>query len=198
MASDILASMRVRTRRRLLSALVLLLLIITFSRHPQWHSKAEQQSSTASALYTVNQVFDGGTIAVTVNGANEKVRLLGIDTPETHAPHRPAQCFGDAATTFTRDSIDGQKIRLEADPLNADRDQYNRLLRYVYLPDNTLFNAEIVRQGYGFAYTRYPVTKAREFQSLQTQAREEKRGLWSSCQPHANEYGDYISNDTSR
>jgi len=80
---------------------------------------------------------------------------------------------------------EGALVQLEADPQNADRDKYNRLLRYVYLPDGKLLNAEIIAQGYGFAYTQYPFSKMEEFRQLEREAREASRGLWSEAATEA-------------
>jgi micrococcal nuclease len=71
-----------------------------------------------------------------------------------------------------------EAIAIEPDPQNADRDKYNRLLRYVYLPDGRLLNAEIIAQGYGHAYTRFPFAKMEEFRALEREARKNGRGLW--------------------
>jgi micrococcal nuclease len=101
------------------------------------------------------------------------------------------QCFGKAASNFTRQIIGANSVRLEADPENTNRDRYNRLLRYVYLQDNTLVNAKIIEEGYGFAYTSFPFTKKEEFKALENQARKDNRGLWGSCELTPNQYGGY-------
>lgn len=146
-------------------------------------------------LYQVTEFVDGDTIAIDMNGKTEKVRFIGVDTPETHDPRKAVQCFGMAAANFTKQLIGSQHVRLENDPTNTNRDRYDRLLRYVYLPDNTLVNAEIIRQGYGFAYTGFPFTKTDDFIHFQTEARESKKGLWSQCSPVENQYGGFTSND---
>jgi micrococcal nuclease len=74
--------------------------------------------------------------------------------------------------------VEGKTVRLEEDQQTTNRDKYNRLLRYVYLPDGSLLNAEIIRQGYGHAYTRFPFDKLDEFRALEKEAREAERGLW--------------------
>jgi micrococcal nuclease len=145
-------------------------------------------------LYRVVKFDDGDTIVVDMSGAEEKVRFIGVDTPETHDPRKVVQCFGQAAADFTKNLIGQNNVRLEADPLGTNRDRYNRLLRYVYLPDGRLVNAEIIKQGYGFAYTSFPFTKADEFRQAERQAREGNKGLWASCQPQKNQYGGYTSN----
>ena len=128
-------------------------------------------------LFKVTEFVDGDTIAVDMNGTKEKVRFIGVDTPETHDPRKAVQCFGQAAADFTKKTIGSNRVRLEADPQNTNRDRYNRLLRYVYLPDGTLVNAEIIKQGYGFAYTFFPFSKLDEFRSYEKTARENNKGL---------------------
>lgn len=145
--------------------------------------------------YKVSKFIDGDTLQVDMSGVHESIRFIGVDTPETHDPRKAVQCFGQAAANFTIQLIGQQAIRLEADPLNTNRDRYNRLLRYVYLPDGTLVNAELIKQGYGFAYTSFPFSKSDEFRKLQTEARQQGKGLWSGCQPTKNKYGGYTSND---
>jgi micrococcal nuclease len=132
-------------------------------------------------LYRVDQVLDGDTISVDMNGTLETVRFIGVDTPETHDPRKPVQCFGQVASAWTKERLTDKAVRLEADPTNNDRDKYSRLLRYVYLPDGTLMNAELIRQGYGFAYTIFPFEKLAEFRTLEREARETNRGLWAGC-----------------
>ncbi|CAN5391939.1 hypothetical protein BH10PAT3_BH10PAT3_2210 [soil metagenome] len=145
--------------------------------------------------YRVSEFVDGDTIAVDMNGKNEKIRFIGVDTPETHDPRKAVQCFGLAAAAFTKGLIGDSNVRLENDPINTNRDRYNRLLRYVYLPDGRLVNAEIIRQGFGFAYTGFPFTKSSEFVDYQVAARKAGKGLWGSCSPTTNQYGGFTSND---
>ncbi len=146
-------------------------------------------------LFKVTEFVDGDTIAVDMNGTKEKVRFIGVDTPETHDPRKAVQCFGQAAADFTKKTIGSNRVRLEADPQNTNRDRYNRLLRYVYLPDGTLVNAEIIKQGYGFAYTFFPFSKLDEFRSYEKTARENNKGLWGNCAPTADSKGQIHSND---
>ena len=103
------------------------------------------------------RVVDCDTIEVSIAGHTEKVRLIGVDTPETVHPNKPVERFGREASAFTKRMAEGQLVRLESDADTRDRDGYGRLLRYVYLPDGKLLNAEMIAQGYGFAYTKYPV-----------------------------------------
>lgn len=152
-------------------------------------------SNLSPGNYRVVKFEDGDTITVSMDGHNETIRFIGIDTPETQDPRKAVQCFGKAASNFTKQLIGDQPVRLEADPLSSNRDRYNRLLRYVYLPDGRLVQAEILGQGYGFAYTSFPFMKSDEFLNLQRQAREGNKGLWTSCQPTVNKYGGFTSSD---
>ena len=130
----------------------------------------------AQDLYLCTRVVDGDTIIVEIESKQEKVRLIGVDTPETVHPSKPVEYFGKEASEFTRKMVRGKKIRLEYDWQR--RDKYGRLLAYVYLEDGTFLNAEIIKQGYGFAYTRYPFKYLDEFRQYEREARENNRGLW--------------------
>ncbi len=154
-------------------------------------------SNLAPGYYKVSRFVDGDTISIDMNGKTEKVRFIGVDTPETHKPNTPVQCYGPAAAAFTKNTIGQQKVRLEADPLSTNRDKYNRLLRYVYLPDGTNLNAKLISTGNGFYYPYFPFQKSSEFSILQDQARAKNKGLWGNCSPTQNERGGYTSNVAS-
>jgi micrococcal nuclease len=129
----------------------------------------------------VIRVIDGDTIVVS---PNEKVRLIGVDAPETVRPKRTAQCFGRDAKEFTRSLVERQTIRLVLDESNAARnhkDRYGRTLAYVYFDDGTMLNAELIRLGYAHAYTRFPFRQVVEFRQLERIARSQGVGLWASC-----------------
>jgi micrococcal nuclease len=125
-------------------------------------------------------VIDGDTIAVEGVGS---VRLIGVDTPETVDPRKPVQFFGQEATTFTRRMAEGKVVRLDYDWQRKDK--YDRTLAYVYLPDGLLLNAEIVKQGYGHAYTNYPFKYLDQFRGYEREARDAGRGLWGSNSTNA-------------
>ena len=129
--------------------------------------------------YKVTDVSDGDTFVVVMDSHEEKVRLIGVDTPETVKPNSPTECYGKAASDFTKQLLNGKTVRLEADPINQNRDRYDRLLRYAYLENGTLLNAALISQGYGFAYLSFPFSKAEEFRQLQVDARKNNVGVWS-------------------
>lgn len=138
-------------------------------------------SSNYSDLYLVSRVVDGDTIEVVIRGQNEKIRLIGIDTPEIVDSRKTVQCFGGEASEKAKSLLGGQKIRLEADPSQGDRDKYNRLLRYVFLEDGTFFNEIMINEGYAHEYTYQsnPYKYQKEFVLAEKEARENNRGLWS-------------------
>lgn len=129
----------------------------------------------------VVDIVDGDTIKVLIDGKEETVRMLGIDTPETKDPRRGVQCYGQAASHYTKDLLMGQPVHLLPDPMEQNRDKYDRLLRYVYLPDGTCLNEKLVREGYAFAYERFPTTRTGRLKQLEAFARQHKMGLWGDC-----------------
>jgi micrococcal nuclease len=131
--------------------------------------------AAGASAQQITRVIDGDTIEVEGIGA---VRLIGVDTPETVHPTRPVEPFAHVASAFVRDLADGKAARLEYDWQRTDR--YNRTLAYVYLADGTFLNAEIIRQGYGHAYSKYPFKYLEDFHALEREAREAERGLWGS------------------
>lgn len=178
----------------LIVGLLFLLFLPVYTKYIQKHP-TNPLSSTQPGFYRVVKFDDGDTIQVDMNGQKETIRFIGVDTPETHDPRKAVQCLGQAAANFTRQYIGNNPVRLQSDPLNTNRDRYNRLLRYVYLPDGTLVNAELIKQGYGFAYLSFPFTMTNEFAQYQNEARTQNKGLWADCSPTKNKYGGFTSND---
>lgn len=133
-------------------------------------------------LYMVERVVDGDTIVVQIEGKSETLRLIGIDTPETVDPRRSVECFGKEASTHMKTLLEGAQVHLTKDV--SDRDRYGRLLRYVY-KDDIFINEQLVRDGYAEASAYPPDVKYQElFSAAESEARENKRGLWSdtACQ----------------
>lgn len=128
------------------------------------------------------KVFDGDTIQVQIadfkrdQQSEITVRLVGVDTPELSHPLKPVQYFALESSSFTTRMALGKKVRLEFDWQKEDK--YGRLLAYVYLPDGRMLNAEIIKQGYGFAYTRFPFRYLEEFRQYERDARSKRLGLW--------------------
>jgi micrococcal nuclease len=162
----------IRRRRAAIWCTVLVLTLPTGGLAVSLASAAQRPPEAAS--YLVTRVVDGDTIVLERIG---RVRLIGVDTPESVDPRRPVQRFGQQAGDFTRRLVGGKRVRVEYD--RARKDRYNRTLAYIYLADGTLVNAEIIRQGYGVAYTRFPFKYLAEFRKLERDARGQERGLWA-------------------
>lgn len=133
-------------------------------------------SASNLTVVEVVRVVDGDTIKVRLNGKEENVRLIGVDTPETVHPTQPVQPYGPEASAFTKAQLTGKQVGLEFDV--EERDRYGRLLAYVWLGDQ-MFNRILVQEGYAQIATFPPNVKyADEFLALQREAREANRGLW--------------------
>lgn len=131
--------------------------------------------------FKVVKVVDGDTLDVHINGKTERLRLIGIDTPETVDPRKKVQCFGKEASNKAKEMLEGQFVVLESDESQGERDKYKRLLRYVFLPDGTNFNLYMIAEGYAHEYTYDQSYKYQaEFKQAQKFATENKKGLWSS------------------
>jgi micrococcal nuclease len=136
--------------------------------------------NSVGIFYTVTKVTDGDTIHIEMDGRDEKVRLIGINTPETVDPRRPVQCFGKEASARMKELASGKIVRLEYDDSQNTRDAYGRLLAYVYLEDDQMLNRKMVAEGYAYEYTYLtPYKYQKEFRELQTLAKSSERGLWS-------------------
>lgn len=188
-------------RRRFFSLIVLLFMfglayLLISQLSGGWLDRAGQTAQQSNpGLYSVARYVDGDTIAVNMNGNIETIRFIGVDTPETHKPNTPVQCYGPEAAANTKAQISKfGKVRLQADSLDTNRDRYGRLLRYVYLPDGTLLNEKIIQDGYGFAYLNFPFSKKDQFAKDGQAAQAAKAGLWAACQPTLNKYGSYTTN----
>lgn len=131
-------------------------------------------------LYQVVEVVDGDTIKVKIKNKVETIRLIGINTPETNDPIKKLECFGNEAKDKSREVLLGQKVRLQNDPTQDNRDKYKRLLRYVFLEDGTNFNKLMIEQGFAYEYTYdIPYKYQTEFKKAQMDAERTKTGLWS-------------------
>ena len=114
---------------------------------------ADLQPSDAGPWYEVTRVIDGDTVDVRINGKVERIRIIGLNTPETKDPRKPVQCFGKEASAKAEELLGGKTVRLEADPTQGERGRYGRLLRYIWMPDGQLFNMVMISEGYAFEYT---------------------------------------------
>lgn len=128
----------------------------------------------------VINVIDGDTIEIESNNVKQKVRLLGIDTPEKNHPSKPVECFANEATAYLKNLISSKQVTLEKDSSQTDKDRYGRLIRYVYV-GNQLINLKMINDGYAYEYTyQKPYLKQADFKAAQTEAKSSSRGLWAT------------------
>jgi micrococcal nuclease len=131
------------------------------------------------ATARVLRIVDGDTIEVSIDGREEDVRYIGIDTPESVAPDQPVECFGKEASRVNAALVEGEQVRLVFDA--ELRDKYGRLLAYVYV-GKQFVNAELVRRGYARTLTIPPNdSHAALFSRLAQAAGNAGRGLWGAC-----------------
>lgn len=130
--------------------------------------------------YSIIKVVDGDTLTIDREGTRETIRLIGIDTPETVDPRQMVECFADEASAKARELLTGERVRVELDPSQDERDKYDRLLAYVYRDDGLFINQHLIEEGYGHEYTYFlPYKYQEEFQAAENNARENERGLWA-------------------
>lgn len=164
--------------------LILGILLIIFGFFGKENSIEKSKSSIEEISQTVSviDVIDGDTIKVDINGHEEAIRLIGIDTPEINDPRTEVECFGKESSQKAKEILSGKMVRLESDPTQGDRDKYGRLLRYVFVGDLN-FNKLMISEGYGHEYTYQsnPYKHQSEFVQAAKEARENNRGLWQKC-----------------
>lgn len=142
----------------------------------------------AESGWVVSRVVDGDTLVVTRAGQQERVRLIGIDTPESVRPGAPVECYGPESSAFAEQLLLGREVTLEADPSQGDYDAYDRRLAYVWYSAEPrspeLFNAQAVQSGMAREYTfAEPYQWRAEFLAAEAAAQSAQRGLWGACSP---------------
>ncbi|HVD37957.1 MAG TPA: thermonuclease family protein [Solirubrobacterales bacterium] len=166
-----------RGQRSSWGSFVLLLAVALVLLRP-WEEIGRDEEP-ASAWAYVSRVVDGDTVEVQLDGEEEDVRYIGVDTPETVKPDTPVQCFGPQASDFNHRLVDHRRVRLVFGV--ERRDVYGRLLAYVYL-DGRFVNAELVRRGLARTLTIPPNDRfAGSLKRLEIAAARAGRGLWGAC-----------------
>lgn len=165
--------------------LILIALLLTALFGSQIKDKPATVQSTEenfSDTYSVKTVIDGDTLIIETPDGEEKVRLIGIDTPEVDPNKGGPECYGKEASKRTKELVEGQSIKVETDSTQGTRDKYDRLLAYVRLSDGAILNETLIKEGYAREYTfNQPYRYQSEFKSAQSQAKSGKRGLWTAC-----------------
>lgn len=159
-----------------LSALILVLaLVVSLALPAAGQSNVPKGVPAGAQEAKVIRVVDGDTIEI---DSGEKVRMIGVDTPETVHPTKAVEQYGKEASAFTKSRLEGKNVWIEYGVERTDK--YGRLLGYVWLADGSMFNATLLREGYAQVYTWPPNVKyVEQFVQLQKEAREAKRGLWA-------------------
>lgn len=176
-----------RVRRRLPTLPAIAFLILCGLAALRWTTPSPAPANSLpdpAILHRVARVVDGDTLLLE---SGHRVRLIGVDTPETKHPDRPPEPWGQEASEFTRGMVDQKLVRLEYDRERFDR--YQRVLAYVYY-EGWLLNEELIRAGLSPAKTTFPFRSdmQRRFRTAEQQAREAGRGLWSRPTPQPGPY----------
>lgn len=140
-----------------------------------------QRANLSLKQATVIRVIDGDTFLAEIDGEEKRVRLIGIDTPESVDPRKTVECFGKEAAQMLRSIFEEKEVLLESDPSQGEQDKYGRLLRYGYASGaTTSINAYMIKEGYAHEYTyTIPYRYRAEFKAYEQEARLAKRGLWN-------------------
>jgi len=168
----------------LLSLISILFLILnqnfTFTESENVLGSAMAEIESADS-YVVEQVVDGDTIKVWIEGELQTVRVANSNTPETVDPRKPIECMGKEASEKMKDLVENKLVLLEVDRTQSEKDRYGRLIRFVFLPDGTDVGLKLISLGYAYA-TPYGSTPHQYFETYETAQREaeqNKLGLWN-------------------
>jgi len=189
------------SRRRKNGIIFLCLLILIFlvwldhaliGHSRQLTPKSEEQAKASDLekyhgkIFTVVNVIDGDTFDIDIPDGrydHTRIRLLGIDTPETGSEQSSVIYFGPEAAEFTKKSALGKSVTVYLDALNPTRGKFGRLLAYVKLPDGGFLNEALLTEGYAYADSRFSHSFYNKYRQLQSRARSGKKGLWQNVTP---------------
>lgn len=200
-------------------AFVILMAVVVFdnlrlrNKQNSQHSDAQITAANSSnpdfakfdsKTFRVIYIVDGDTLDINIPDGKypkTRIRLLGIDTPETKNPRmKQPMHYGQEATNFVKHLAFNKNITVHLDTVSPTRDRYGRLLAYLQLEDGTNINEQIVKQGYGYADPRFANSKMKSFMKAQDTAIKSKVGLWQNIQPNqlpswfAKEYPEIFKN----
>lgn len=132
-------------------------------------------------VFTAAHVVDGDTLDIEASDGQKpttRIRLIGVDTPETKHPTVGVMYYGPEASEYARQCAEGQRVTVFLDTVSAERDRYGRLLAYVALPDGRMLNEALIGNGYGYADLRFKHTRFDDYVRLMDTAMTQKVGLW--------------------
>ncbi len=145
------------------------------------HTQATDREKYHAKTFTVGSVIDGDTIDINIadNGYERtRIRLLGIDAPETHSDQYGVMYFGPEAAEFVKQIALGKSVTVYLDEISDTRGKYGRLLAYVQLPDGRFLNEVILTEGFAYADLRFRHSLYNAYQQYQASARSTQKGLW--------------------
>ena len=125
---------------------------------------------------TVTRIVDGDTVVAQVNNKQEKIRIIGINTPESVDPRRPVECFGKEASAQASKLLLNKEVTLEN---YQERDRHGRMLGYIKLPDETDFGKEMIEAGYAYSFKSYSHPRLADYNRIEKVARKNSAGLWA-------------------
>ena len=185
-----------RLKNSIISIIILLLVFLVGLDHSparnKWRHLLRPQGQSAvydvekynTKTFVVTKAVDGDTIDIAVSDGKNmftRVRLLGVDTPETHDERTGVMYFGPQAAEFTAGLTAGKKVRVYLDTATGPaRDKYGRLLAYVLLPDGRFLNDTLLNEGLAYADLRFKHSRFYEYKQLETAARNSRKGLWKN------------------
>lgn len=185
-------SMNRKLRHAVISLLIIIFLVAgekTYTSLLPHQSAVEGVKTTVATppsvpaqkgLVKVTKVVDGDTIHVMLDGKDQTIRIIGIDTPETVDPRKPVQCMGQAASDRAKELLSNKFVFLESDPTQGDKDKYGRLLRYVYINGTDDYGLGAIEEGYAHEYTyAVPYKYKTEYKRAEIAAQNAKVGLWA-------------------
>ncbi len=181
-----------RLQKNLLMLLAFVFLSAIVWLDNKFHSPATQTPAAAASdvndwqkyhekTFLVVKSIDGDTIDINIpDGKFEytRIRLLGVDTPETKNPYTPVMYFGHEASEYTSKVATGKEVLIVMDRLSKPRDKYKRLLCHIKLPNGKILNEELISEGFAYADPRFPHSFLEEYIQLEKEAKELKKGLW--------------------
>jgi micrococcal nuclease len=188
-----------RRRRKVIAAVLILAASAVFlldhscvRRQPVKSASTAQLQTSAdiqkyhAKRFTVVKAVDGDTIDINVPDVNfphTRIRLWGVDTPETKDPRTGPMFFGKEASEFTAKVTLGKQVTIFLDNEKSSRDKYHRLLAYVQLPDGKFLNEELLNEGFAYADSRFKHRLYYKYKQLESLARKQKKGLWANVTP---------------
>ena len=176
--------MKISSNRKLKLNLISIIIIICstatyFSNPKNSLFKEKAIKIDSQTKYEVLNVVDGDTFDIKIDNKKVRVRMLGIDTPETVDPRKTVQCFGKEASNKTKELLSNHSVYLETDNSQSLEDKYNRILAYITREDGLKINEYLLSNGFAHEYTyKIPYERQKEFKKLEKEARVNKAGLW--------------------